>query len=96
MFSKPKTNVCPFLKDECIGASCAMWTTVMGKNPQTGQDVNMPDCAIKWLPTLLIESSKVGRETGAAVESFRNEVTSANREINKAIAANVYGTLPRG
>lgn len=86
MFSKPKTNVCPLLKSECIESSCKWWTTVMGKNPQTGQDVNMPDCAVKWMPTLLIENSKVGRETGAAVESFRNEMTNSNNQLALAFS----------
>lgn len=86
MFSKPKTDVCPLLKSECIEASCKWWTAVMGKNPQTGQDINMQDCAVKWLPTLLIENSKVGRETGAAVESFRNEMTNSNNQLALAVS----------
>lgn len=79
MFSKPKTDICPLLKTECIEASCKFWITVMGKHPQTQQDLNMPDCAVRWLPTLLIDNTKASIETGAAVESFRNEMVKANQ-----------------
>ena len=33
-------------------------------------------CAVKWIPMLLIENSQMQRQTGAAVESFRNEVAA--------------------
>lgn len=94
MFAKPKTDVCPLLKSECIEASCKWWITVMGKNPQTGQDVNMPDCSVRWLPTLLIENSKVGRETGAAVEDFRNQMTAGNEQLAQVLI-NQQTLLPR-
>tara|TARA_Y100000310_G_C19954985_1_gene478571 strand:+ start:224 stop:436 length:213 start_codon:yes stop_codon:yes gene_type:complete len=51
----------------------------MGKNPQTGQDVNEWNCAVTWLPMLLIEGSQQTRQTGAAIESFRNEMVEANK-----------------
>ncbi len=94
MFKKAEP-ICPLLKSACKGDGCMFWVTVMGKNPQTGQDVNMPDCSFRWLPTLLIEGSKVGRETGAAVESFRNEMTEANRGVALAILG-TQKQLPRG
>ena len=33
-------------------------------------------CAVTWLPMLMIENSQQQRQTGAAVESFRNETLS--------------------
>ena len=33
-----------------------------------------------WLPILIIENAQQSRSTGAAVESFRNEMVSANQE----------------
>jgi hypothetical protein len=92
MFNKPKTNICPMLKSECIEASCMWWTTIMGKHPQTGADINMPDCSVRWIPVLLIENSKVERETGAAVESFRNEMVKANG-ISLKLQAHQQGLL---
>ena len=52
---------------------CRFWVAVAGQNPQTGESMNYHDCAMAWLPVLMIENSKVNRETGAAVESLRNE-----------------------
>lgn len=79
--------ICPMMGGECVedGAirdgelvACRFWVTVQGKNPQTGETVNNGDCAMAWMPVLLIENSKVNRETGAAVESFRNEMVKTN------------------
>jgi hypothetical protein len=58
--------------------ACRFWVTVIGKHPQTGEQVNNADCAFCWTPVLMIENSKVNRETGAAVESFRNEMVKSN------------------
>ena len=50
----------------------------MGKNPNTGEDVNRFDCAVTWLPMLLIEGSQQTRQAGSAIESFRNEMVRLN------------------
>lgn len=50
----------------------------MGKNPNTGEDVNRFDCAVSWLPMLLIEGSQQTRQAGSAIESFRNEMVKLN------------------
>lgn len=88
-----KKIICPLMGSECIedGAirdgelvACRFWVTVQGKNPQTGEAVNSGDCAHAWTPVLLIENSKAQRETGAAVESFRNEMVTANFQAMQA------------
>ena len=71
-------NYCPLLKKNCIGFQCAWFTQVRGQNPNTGKEVDEWSCAITWLPVLLIENSQQQRSTGAAVESFRNEMVKAN------------------
>lgn len=43
------------------------------------------DCAIIWQPVLLIENSSQQRATGAAVESFRNEMVKANEQSKKIL-----------
>ena len=40
-----------------------------------------------WLPHLLIENSGQQRQTGAAVESFRNEMVKANETAQKIALA---------
>ena len=42
-------------------------------NPQTGEQIDEWDCAVKWVPMMLIENTQMQRQTGAAIESFRNE-----------------------
>jgi hypothetical protein len=58
--------------------SCKFWINVQGRHPQSGETVNSWDCSFIWAPVLMIENSKVNRETGAAIESFRNEMVKAN------------------
>ena len=76
---------CPLIGEECMKLKCEWFTQVRGKNPQTGQDVDEWGCAVTWLPMLLIENSQMQRETGAAVESARNESVRDNEENRKLI-----------
>jgi hypothetical protein len=69
---------CPLIKKDCIGLQCAWFTQVRGTNPNTGKEVDEWACAIAWMPILMIENSQQQRQTGAAVESFRNEMVKAN------------------
>lgn len=71
-------NYCPLLKKECIGIQCSWMTQIRGKNPNTGAEIDEWGCAIAWMPMLMIENSQQQRQTGAAVESFRNEMVKAN------------------
>jgi hypothetical protein len=80
-------NYCPLLKKECIGIQCAWFTQVRGHNPNTGKEVDEWSCAVVWLPVLLIENSQQQRSTGAAVESFRNEMVKANESSQQALLA---------
>lgn len=82
---------CPLLKKDCIGLQCSWFMLVRGKHPQTGADVDEWNCAITWLPVLLIENSQQQRQTGAAVESFRNEVVR-NAEANREVAQRMLET----
>jgi len=71
---EPKIN-CPLNKFEpCKQLECAWFMKVSGHNPNTGSQVDEWGCAIAWMPLLLIENSQQQRQTGAAVESFRNAV----------------------
>lgn len=93
--AKDAKIICPMMGgEECVedGAirngelvKCRFWVHVMGKNPQTGETTNNGDCAIAWMPVLLIENSKVNRETGAAVESMRNESVTTGQQITNAL-----------
>lgn len=65
--------------------ACRFWVNVLGVNPQTNETVNNGDCAIAWMPVLLIENSKVNRGTSAAVESLRNEGVTTGQQITNAL-----------
>jgi len=75
---KPGT-FCPLIKDDCVQLKCSWFTQVRGKNPNTGEEVDQWGCAMTWLPVMLIENAKESRQTGASVESFRNEMVRANQ-----------------
>lgn len=84
---KPK-NGCPLHSFEpCRQLDCAWFTQVRGTNPNTGKEVDEWACAIVWLPMLLIENSQQQRHTGAAVESFRNEMVKANETSQQVLLA---------
>jgi hypothetical protein len=94
--AKDKKILCPLMGGECIEdgsikdgelVACRFWVYVHGKNPQTGEEVKNGDCAFAWTPMLLIENSQQQRQTGAAVESFRNEMVKANEQSNKVLLA---------
>jgi hypothetical protein len=80
-------NYCPLVKKDCIGLQCAWFTQVRGHNPNTGKEVDEWACAITWLPVLIIENSQQQRSTGAAVESFRNEMVKANESSQQVLLA---------
>jgi len=70
-------SFCPLIQADCKGLECSWFTQVRGTNPNTGKEVDEWGCAVTWLPVLLIENSQQQRQTGAAVESFRNEAIKA-------------------
>ena len=84
-----KGNWCPLIKGKCVEHKCAFYMQVMGKNPNTGEDVNQFGCAVQFLPMLLIENSQQQRQTGAAVESMRNEVVKETKESQRIAIAGI-------
>lgn len=81
-------NQCPLNGFKpCRELDCAWFMKVVGKHPQTGADVEEWGCAVTWMPVLTIENSQQQRQTGAAVESFRNEMVRANRSSQELLLA---------
>lgn len=94
-------SFCP-LGSKCVEAKdgiiyrCAWHIKIRGTDPNTGSDLDHWACSMSWLPTLLIENSKYQRSTGAAVESFRNEMVKANESTTQALLmATGAGNAPR-
>lgn len=84
---KSKEKICPMLKKPCIKYDCMWFVQIRGKHPQTGESVDEWDCAMVWQPLLLIENSSQQRSTGAAIESFRNEMIKSNEESKNLLLA---------
>jgi hypothetical protein len=90
-----KDNFCPLIKKKCIEHKCSWYIQVRGSNPNTGDPVDRWDCVVSWMPMLLIENSQQQRQTGAAVESFRNETVRANQENQQLyVQALQHGVVP--
>jgi hypothetical protein len=75
-----KGTYCPLIKKNCIENKCAWYTQVRGFNPNTGQEIDEWGCAVSWMPVMSIEVAQKQYQTGAAVESFRNEVVRINQQ----------------
>lgn len=81
MMAKMKPgDFCPLIKKDCIGIQCSWYTQMRGTNPNTGEPVDEWGCAVSWMPFMAVEIAQKSNQTGAAVESFRNEVVRANEQ----------------
>ena len=82
-------NICPIYKSKCKELDCAWFIQLREMHPNTGAEIDEYGCSIAWLPILLIEGAKETRQTGAAVESFRNEMSRANETTAKLLQITV-------
>jgi hypothetical protein len=84
---EPKTN-CPLDGFKpCRQLECAWFLKISGKDPQSNKEFDEWGCAMSWMPILTIENSQMQRQTGAAVESFRNEMVKSNEMGQKVLLA---------
>ena len=63
---------------KCKQFKCAWFVQMKGTNPNDGKEVDEFACSMAWLPMLLVENAMQSRHSGAAIESFRNEMVKAN------------------
>jgi hypothetical protein len=59
---------------------CPKYVHIAGVDPSNGNPIDKYGCVDSFLPLLLIENAQQSRQTGAAVESFRNEVAKRQDE----------------
>jgi len=95
---KPDADTtCPYTghKDKCRAYydCCPKWINVIGTDPQTGESVNQWNCADYWIPKLMVENSQMQRQTSASVDSFRNEMSAQNTELNRQLTGGLNGDL---
>jgi hypothetical protein len=87
-------NQCPLNSFEpCKQLDCAWFLKIRGANPNTGEDMDEWGCSMSWLPILLIENAQMSRHTGAAVESFRNEMVKANEQSQQILVNAAQQTI---
>jgi hypothetical protein len=92
----PKNN-CPLNGFQpCKELDCGWFIQIRGRNPNTGEDMDNWGCAIAWMPLLMVENSQQQRQTGAAVESFRNEMVKANEIGQQVLLAATQKNLLEG
>jgi hypothetical protein len=82
-----KGEVCPFHQKDVskVCHKCPLYVQMRGTDAQ-GNEHDEWGCSFAWMPILMLENSAQQRSTGAAVESFRNEMVKANA-VGLAIAA---------
>ena len=77
----------------CRQLDCAWFIKISGTDPNTGKDIDDWGCSMAWMPILMIENSQQQRHTGAAVESFRNEMVKSTDMSNKVLLT-AAGLIP--
>jgi hypothetical protein len=83
-------NNCPLNGfEKCKTTDCAWFIQIRGMNKNTGEDVDEWGCAVAWLPMLLVENASQSRQTGAAVESFRNEMVKSSEVGQQVLIASI-------
>lgn len=81
-----KGEFCPLIQKKCVEHKCAWYTCVRGTNPNTGEEIDDWRCAVSWMPMMTVEIAQKSNQTGAAIESFRNEVVDANHQNQQLYA----------
>lgn len=76
----PATAFARSCREIIAECDCPKFVSIKGHDPQTGAVLDRHGCVDSFLPLLLVENAQMSRQTGAAVESFRNEVVKANEE----------------
>jgi hypothetical protein len=71
--------------EPCKKLDCAWFVKLAGTDPNTGKQLDEFGCAVAWLPLMLIENAQQSRQTGAAVESFRNEMVKQNETSHQLL-----------
>jgi len=74
----PATAFARSCREIIAECDCPKFVKIVGTDPQTGNSVDRFGCVDSFLPLLLIEGAQASRQTGAAVESFRNEMVKAS------------------
>lgn len=81
---------------KCKQFKCAWFVHMKGTNPNDGKEVDEYACSMAWLPMLLVENAMQSRQTGGAIESFRNEMVKANESNQNLLELSKYMEIKNG
>lgn len=66
---------CPIIQKDCIEHGCKFFIHLLGNDPQNpGATIDKFDCAIAFLPILLIENANVSRQGNASMDKVATEI----------------------
>lgn len=83
----PATGFAKSCREIVSDCDCPKFVKICGVNPNDGQPIDKFGCIDSYIHILLIENSQQQHQTGAAVESFRNEMVKANENSLRMLAA---------
>ena len=75
----PLGSQCEEIRDNKM-LRCAWYTHLVGKDPQSENQIDEWKCAMQFMPLLQVEMSQTNRGQTQALESFRNEMVEGNRQ----------------
>lgn len=83
---------CPLIRKNCVEHKCAWYTNLIGKDPQTNQDINNWGCSVAFTPILQMEAARMSRGTTASIDNLRKEHEEASQMQAKLMSAQVQLT----
>jgi CxxC motif-containing protein len=75
----PLGSKCEEIKDNKM-YRCAWYTCLQGKNPQSEEVINEWQCAMAWMPIMMVENAQQSRGVNQAITSMRDE-TIARQDL---------------
>lgn len=85
----PATGFSTSCREIVAEFDCPKFIKIAGHDPNTGVQIDKHGCADTFMPLLLVENSQMQRQTGAAVESFRNEMAKSSDFNQRVLLAAV-------
>lgn len=86
---------CPLLHKDCIQDKCMWWTSMEMRKLPDPQVFIEHNCAISWLPKIMVEGNRLTQGVGQAVESRGNEAIKKHDITNQIFAGMAQMALDR-
>jgi hypothetical protein len=87
---------CPLIGKKCIESKCKFWVHLYGKDPQKDALIDKFDCAVAFLPILLVENSQMIRQAAASTDKVANQVGVGNEILERARLASEARMITNG